>query len=179
LIEIRCGLGCASYRTEDIDVISRKTPNAACALLAFVCLLSAAASHAQKFPLRQGEWTITTPDPSDASHPFVLNYCMNDQTWEHTLSKSSGCTVSDLSMTATGLSYSLSCQEHTMQMTGKGVWTFDGMEHIAAKTVMTITMNGKTNTVTSQGDFRWKGATCNPNDINLRNFNAPPKTPSQ
>ena len=138
-----------------------------CAIVAFALLAAAAASAQQKFPLRQGEWKLTTPDPTQPNQPFVLNYCLNDQTWARSLSNST-CTASNLTRTATGLTYNLTCNMKTLQMSGTGIWTFDGMEHISVKSVTTVTMNGKSNTNTTTADFRWKAAACSPNDLNLR-----------
>jgi hypothetical protein len=54
------------------------------------------------------------------------------------------------------------------QMKGKVDMTFDGMEHMVAKGQIDITMNGKTTSSSSLADYRWKGATCSPNDANLK-----------
>jgi hypothetical protein len=42
------------------------------------------------------------------------------------------------------------------------------MEHMIAKGHIDITMNGKTTSSSSVADYRWKGATCSPNDANLK-----------
>jgi hypothetical protein len=136
----------------------------------FASLLPSATSTwaQQKFPLRPGEWTMTTPNPSDPKNPFVLNFCLNDQTWGRALSQNPICTISNVKITAIGASYNLACNEKSLQMTGTGTWAFDGMEHIAVKTVMMITTGGKTTPSTTTGDFRWKATACSPNDVNLR-----------
>jgi hypothetical protein len=144
-----------------------------CVLLALILLPAAAGWAQQKFPLKHGEWTMTTPDPTDPSHPFVMNFCMNDEAWSRALSTKNTCTVANVNMTGSGLTYEVTCSSPRISMTGKGEWTFDGMEHIAAKSTMTMTMNGNTKSVTSQGDFRWKASSCDPNDVNLRDFTKP------
>jgi hypothetical protein len=139
------------------------------ALLGFVVFLSTSATWAQqKFPLRQGEWTMTTPDPTDPDHPMVMNFCLNDEAWSRALSPNSTCIVSDFKFNPNGATYNFTCKGASMQMSGAGTWTFDGMEHIVAKTVMTMTIGGKTKTSPAQGDFRWKKPACDPNDVNLR-----------
>jgi hypothetical protein len=139
-----------------------------CAAIGTAVLLPATASRAQqKFPLRQGEWIFTTPDPSNPNHPFTLNVCMNDVAWSRSISQSPSCTVSDLRVTSAGVTYNLDCNAKSMQMTVSGTWKFDGMEHIATKSITTMTIGGKATTSTSQGDFRWKNPSCSPDDANL------------
>jgi Protein of unknown function (DUF3617) len=144
-----------------------------CAVLSFAFFFAAAGSAQQKFPLKPGEWTMSTPDPTDPSHPVELNLCLTDATWASALSKSASCVVSNLKTTASGLSYSFACTGKQMQISGSGTWTYDGMEHIIAKATSTMTMGGKTMTSTSPGDYRWKASACSPNDMNLRNSSAP------
>jgi hypothetical protein len=144
-----------------------------CAIIPVAFLLPSTTASAQdKFPSRTGEWTLTAPDPTDASQPFVMNLCMNDQTWAKTLSGNPTCTISKLTRTTSGLTYSIACNAKTVQINGTGTWTFDGAEHIISKSVFTITANGKTNTTSSAADYRWKAATCNPNDANLHDHPA-------
>jgi hypothetical protein len=54
------------------------------------------------------------------------------------------------------------------KMNGKVEMTFDGMEHMIARGSIDVTMNGTTTHSTSMTDYRWKNATCSPNDMNLR-----------
>ena len=141
---------------------------AACLLFGSVLLSASTGWTQQKFPLRQGEWTMTTPDPTNPSQPLTLNICMNDQAWSRAVTPNSICAVSNLNITASGLTYSFTCKGSTLQMSGTGNWKFDGMEHIAATAVTNYTIGGKPTTQATKGDYRWKQTACNPNDVNLR-----------
>jgi hypothetical protein len=127
----------------------------------------------QKFPLRPGEWNVTMSAAGSQNAPMVLPFCLNDETWQKALNQNPSCTVQQFTTTSTGTSYTLDCNTKTYQMSGKVKITFDGMEHMIANSSIDMTMNGKITHLTSQVDYRWKGATCSPNDMNLR----PRKTP--
>jgi len=139
------------------------------AVLAFLVFLAAATCPAQhKFPLRSGEWEASTPDPTGKGTPLVMRYCLNDQTWSKGIGQNPTCSISQFNSTAGGASYNVSCDAKTYQMNGKITLTFDGMQHMISKGVLTMTMNGKAATINNQTDLHWKAPACSPNDINIR-----------
>jgi hypothetical protein len=141
-----------------------------CVVVATALLVPASTGWAQqKFPLRQGEWTATMPDPSSPSKPMTLNFCLNDQTWTRALNQNPICAISNLQISATGLSYNLTCSGKGMQMSGTGSFKFDGMEHMTSTAATTFTVNGKPTTMNTTADYRWKQTECSPNDMNMRN----------
>jgi hypothetical protein len=144
-------------------------------LIAF--LATAICPAQQKFPLRSGEWTSTTPDPTHKSQqPFTLLFCMNDATWTKALNGNPTCSMQQLNITASGGSYSMSCSSQAFQMKGDFRLTFDGMTHMTTTGSIDTTANGKTTHMDSTSDFRWKSPTCDPSvDMNLRNHNKPPR----
>jgi len=133
-------------------------------MLGSLALLPAASWAQQHFPLRAGEWAMTSPQMPSTT--FL--YCMNDALWQKALTQNPVCTIQDLTMGATGASYSLNCPMKSFQMRGPVTLTFDGTEHMTGKGVFEMTMNGKTSTMTSITDFHWKGAACSANDMNMR-----------
>jgi hypothetical protein len=145
-----------------------------------LCLIlvsaTAICSAQQHFPLRSGEWTATTPDPTGANKtPYVMLFCMNDELWVKALTQNPSCTISQLNLTAGGGSYTLDCPMKTMQMKGIVKMTFDGMTHLVSNASFDMTANGKTNHMESSSDFHWKGPACDPAvDVNLRNHSVPP-----
>ena len=135
-----------------------------------IVLAATAVSSAQhKFPLRSGEWMVTTPDPTGPGKPpFVMPYCLNDETWARAFSNRT-CSLQNLSITPSGMSYNLECPASAFQMKGRGTVTFDGMTHMISKGSFDSTANGKTTHMDSTSDYRWKGPTCDPNaDMNLK-----------
>ena len=136
-----------------------------CALMA-----TALASAQQKFPLRSGEWTATTPDPAPGKPPMVTLYCLNDDLWTKALNAIPSCELAQLNFTPLGGSYSLNCTGKAFQMKGNVKLTFDGMTHTTSRGSFDITMGtGKTTHTDSTSEYRWKGATCDPNaDMNLK-----------
>jgi hypothetical protein len=132
-----------------------------------IALFAAASCSAQhKFPLRPGEWVMTSPDAGSTTFLF----CLNDEMWEKALTQNPICTIQQLTLTANGASYSMNCPAKTFQMKGPVTLTFDGPEHMTGKAVLDMTINGKTSTTTSLSDYHWKSATCSPNDMNMRSF---------
>ena len=125
-------------------------------------------SAQQKFPLRSGEWEATVPAINAQDTATVLPYCLNDETWQKSFNQMPSCTIQNFTMTSNGYSYTLVCDMKLYRMNGKVVVTFDGMEHMTGKGMIDMTMNGTTTHTTSITDYRWKGATCSPNDLNLR-----------
>jgi len=141
------------------------------ALLGVVVLLAAPACSAQqKFPLRSGEWTATTPDPTGPNKtPYVMLFCLNDEMWTKALTQNPSCTISQFNITSGGGSYSLDCPAKSFQMKGSVKLTFDGMTHMISNGSFDSTVNGKTTHMDSTSDYRWKGPTCNPDaDMNLK-----------
>jgi Protein of unknown function (DUF3617) len=141
------------------------------AFLGVIVLMATAVTSAQqKFPLRSGEWSSTTPDPTHpASQPMTLLFCMNDETWTKALNGNSTCSMQQLSISPLGATYSLSCPAKAYQMKGNFKITFDGMTHMTSSGSMDMTVNGKTMHTDSTSDFHWKGPTCDPNaDMNLK-----------
>jgi hypothetical protein len=146
--------------------------------LCLAALMAVAACSAQhKFPLRSGEWTSTTPDPTHRSaQPMSMLFCMNDATWTKALNGNPTCSKQQLNINSSGGSYSLSCSGQVFQMKGNFKIVFDGMTHMTSSGSIDTTYNGKTTHMDSTSDFHWKGPTCNPNvDMNLRDFHKPPQ----
>jgi hypothetical protein len=88
--------------------------------------------------------------------------------WTKALTQDPLCTVTQLSVTSSGASYHMDCQMKVFQMKGNIEMSFDGMEHMTAKGLIDLTLNGKTTSSVTHSDYRWKAASCNPNDMNLR-----------
>jgi len=120
----------------------------------------------QKFPLRQGEWEISIPL---GGSPVVLQVCLNDELWTKALTQNPSCSIQDLTVTASAVTYSVDCPSPTVEMKGKVQMTFDGKEHMVAKSNVQISRGGQVSTTTQTIDYRWKAAACNPNDLNLQN----------
>ncbi len=145
----------------------------------FALMTTAAASAQQHFPLRPGEWTETASTINPVTgKPITMLMCMNEETWAKALSGNPTCALKNFTFTPLGGTYSLACSGKSMQMTGEFKVVFDGMTHMTSSGTMMISFNGKTNTMSSSADFRWKGPTCDPNaDMNLKDHHVPP--PSQ
>ncbi len=125
-------------------------------------------SAQNKFPLRSGEWEAKMSVPGSPSSSVSMLYCLNDALWQKALTQDPQCSIQRLAITSSGGSYTIDCEMKAFQMKGKVDMTFDGMEHMIAKGQIDITMNGKTTSSSSLADYRWKGATCSPNDANLK-----------
>lgn len=125
-------------------------------------------SAQQKFPLRSGEWAATTPSPTAGQEPTVLLYCLNDEMWTRALTQDTHCTVTQLSVTSSGATYHMDCQLKVFEMKGNVEMRFDGMDHMTAKASIDMTLNGKTTSSVTNSDYRWKNASCSPNDLNMR-----------
>lgn len=138
--------------------------------------LTAVSSAQSKFPLRSGEWTSTTPDPTrPGGQPMTMLFCMNDETWTKALNGNPSCSMQQFNLTSSGASYSVSCPGKAFQMTGSFKVAFDGMTHMTSSGSIDMTVNGKTSHTDATSDFRWKGPTCDPAvDMNLRNHSIPP-----
>jgi hypothetical protein len=133
--------------------------------LCMIALMAIAPCSAQhKFPLRSGEWVFTSP----ATGTDQTLFCLNDELWEKGLTQNPVCTIQELSVSGTGASYTMNCPAKAFQMKGQVTMSFDGMEHMTSNSVMEMTVNGKTTKMSIQGDYRWKGLTCSPNDVNMR-----------
>jgi hypothetical protein len=130
---------------------------------------TAIASAQQNFPLRSGEWESTTSSGIPNQSPVVLPYCLNDELWTKALTQNPTCAVQRLTVSLTGISYNVDCSSKAFQMKGRVDMSFDGMTHMVGKGSFEMTMNGKTNQIVSQSDYRWKGPTCDPSkDMNLK-----------
>ena len=125
-------------------------------------------SAQDKFPLRSGEWEAKMSAPGSPSSSVSMLYCLNDALWQKSLTQDPQCSIQHLAITSSGGTYAIDCEMKAFQMKGKVDMTFDGMEHMIAKGHIDITMNGKTTRSSSVADYRWKGATCSPNDANLK-----------
>jgi hypothetical protein len=137
--------------------------------LSFITLAAIQVSSPQnKFPLRSGQWEAVTSFVSSPSQSITVQYCLNDALWQKALTQNSVCSVQQLSITSGGASYTVDCPMKAMQMKGKVNMVFDGMEHMTAKGLFDITMNGKTTNSSTVAEYHWKGATCDPNDANLK-----------
>jgi Protein of unknown function (DUF3617) len=115
----------------------------------------------QKFPLRPGEWTLTTPglDP--------MLFCLNDEMWQKALTQNPVCTIQELKVTSGGITYSMNCPAKSFQMKGTVTMTFDGMEHMIGKALIDMTVNGKTTSTPTSQDYRWKSSKCSADDMNM------------
>ena len=135
------------------------------ALLATVAL-----SAQQKFPLRSGEWTATTPGLTPGKPPMTMLYCMNDELWTKALNGNPTCQLQQLNINPLGGSYSLSCAGKSFQMKGNVKLTFDGATHMTSTGSFDMTMgDGKPTHMDSTSEYRWKGPSCDPNaDMNLK-----------
>ena len=125
-------------------------------------------SAQSKFPLRSGEWEADLSVPGSPSSSVTMLYCLNDALWQKALTQDPLCSVQQLAITSSGGSYSLNCESKSFQMKGKVNMVCDGLEHMTAKGQIDITMSGKTTSSTSVAEYHWKGATCSPNDANLK-----------
>ncbi len=121
-------------------------------------------SAQQKFPQRPGEWAMTSPEMG--SKPML--FCLNDDEWQKALTQNKVCTIHDLNVSSSGVSYSVDCPGKSFQMKGRVTMTFDGKEHMIGTGQIDSLMNGKTTTTQTHQDFRWKNPECSPNDLNLR-----------
>jgi hypothetical protein len=132
--------------------------------LSVVAWTAGVSCHAQqKFPLRPGEWAFTSP--GTGSDPML--FCLNDEMWQKALTQNPVCTIQELKVTSGSITYSMNCPAKSFQMKGTGTLTFDGMEHMTGKGVVDITVNGKTTSSPSTGDYRWKRSQCGPEDMNM------------
>jgi hypothetical protein len=136
-------------------------------VLGFVFLLTMAAS-AQHFPLKQGEWEMTSTPTTPGQPPMTLLFCFSDAEWVKGLSQNPSCTIQNLSVTSADMSYNVDCPLRTMQMKGTVRLIFDGMTHMTGKSSLDFTVNGKTTHTNPQTEYHWKQAECSPNDMNLR-----------
>jgi hypothetical protein len=121
----------------------------------------------EKFPLKPGEWTRNLK-VAGAPNGRVIPYCLNDEYWMKAFNQSLGCTVKQLGATPAGMVLSVECQNAIRQVKGTVQLTYDGMEHMTEKSTFQLTTNGNTNKVETVTDWRWKGPTCGPADINTR-----------
>jgi hypothetical protein len=136
--------------------------------LPLVFLVASALPAQQKFPLRSGEWTATTPVPGGP--PDVMLYCLNDETWTRALAGKSICQLQQLSISAQGANYNLACSARGFEMKGDVKVTFDGMTHMKSSGNFEINIGGAVTHSTSGSDYRWQGPDCRPDkDINLMN----------
>ncbi len=137
-------------------------------LCALVLPATANCMAQEKFPLRSGEWEAKMSDDSMPNSAMTMKYCLNDELWTRALTRNPSCKIDQLSVTSGGATYTMDCPTKSFQMKGKVELSFDGMEHMTGKGLMDMTINGKTTSSVSHVDYRWKGATCSPDDVNLR-----------
>ena len=125
-------------------------------------------SAQSKFPLRSGEWEAKMSVPGSPDSSMTMLYCLNDALWQKALTQDPLCSIQQLAITSSGGSYSLDCESKSFQMKGKVNMVFDGLEHMTAKGQVDITMGGKTTSSTTVAEYHWKGASCSPDDANLK-----------
>jgi hypothetical protein len=125
------------------------------------------AQQQQKFPLLPGEWEVSTT-AEGAKEPVVLRVCLNDDLWTRSLAPSPKCSIEGLNVTAKGVSYVSDCPTATYDLKSTVEITFEGRDHMVAKGLSEVTSDGNKSTLKSVADYRWKGPTCNPNDVNLK-----------
>jgi len=135
---------------------------------AVVLLGTSVASAQQKFPLRPGEWEASISADASKVPPKVILLCLNNELWLKAMSQNPACSMQQLSYSSKGTSYSMDCPLQTVQMSGKVYVSFLGMEHMTARATMDITLNGVTSHSKIYVDYRYKGATCGPGDVNLQ-----------
>ena len=138
----------------------------ALSLMALVAIQACSAQN--KFPLHSGEWQAVMSVPGSPSSSMTMLYCLNDALWQKALTQDPECSIQQLAITSGGGSYTIDCASKVFQMKGKVDLIFDGLDHMTAKGQITITMNGTTTSSTTVAEYRWKGATCSPNDANLK-----------
>jgi hypothetical protein len=136
-----------------------------------VLLFASVASGAQqekKFPLKPGEWQITSRASGGNGKATEHLFCLTDATWQKSLVMNPNCTIQNLNINSGGLDYAVTCQSNSASMKGKFLFVFDGMMHMSGTGTFEAVSNGKFSTVHSETDFHWKSATCGPADENLR-----------
>jgi hypothetical protein len=138
------------------------------ALGACACLATAVSSAQQSFPLRSGEWEARISSVGSKDAPMVLRLCLNDELWQKALAQNPSCSVQQLTFSSRGATYSMDCPMAAFQMKGKVDVSFDGKEHMTARSSMDMTFNGSDTHLVSLLDYRYKGPTCSPNDVNMR-----------
>jgi hypothetical protein len=133
-----------------------------------VLVFLAAGVAQQGFPGRPGDWEYT--GKTDAlPEPIVQHFCLTNETWAKALTQvPDSCKIQDLSVTSKGVHYTLECDMKTVQIKGPTDITFDGLEHMTAKSTVTTTAGGKTTTSVATADYRWKGAACTDADVNTK-----------
>ncbi|MGD0732106.1 MAG: DUF3617 family protein [Terracidiphilus sp.] len=122
----------------------------------------------QKFPLRPGEWVARITTAGAKTAPMVLRLCLNDESWLKTFARNPSCSVEQLTFSSKGATYSLDCPLNSFQMKGTVDVTFEGPQHMVARSSMDMTMGGSTAHSVSVLDYRYKGPTCSPDDVNLK-----------
>ena len=127
-----------------------------------------ACSAQSKFPLRSGEWQAQMSVPGSSGSSMTMLYCLNDALWQKALTQDPLCSIQQLAITSSGGSYSMDCEMKSFQMKAKVDLVFDGLEHMTAKGQVDITMGGKTTSSTTVAEYHWKGASCSPDDANLK-----------
>ncbi len=138
-----------------------------------IALASATLAFAQqKFPLNTGEWEVTIPVPIAGQPPMKMLYCLNDAMWEKALTQNPSCKISDVVKDSSGASYAMDCQNPSYKMSGKVRLEFAGKDHMTGKSTMEIIRDGKTTSMTSTSDWRWKTSACSPNDANMKDHKA-------
>lgn len=141
----------------------------------FAMCLSAAAvcgqqNAQQKFPLHQGEWEVSIPI---GASPVVLRVCLNDELWTKALTQNPSCSIEDLNVTGKAVTYAVDCPSPTVEMKGKVEMTFDGKEHMIARSNVQISRSGQISNATQTIDYRWKAAVCSPDDLNIKDAKSP------
>jgi len=146
--------------------------------LLIVTLAAGAACFAQqKFPLRPGEWEVTTTF-AGASKPFTVRLCLNDQLWTKALAPNKNCTIQNMSMNSRGVNYLEDCPGQTPPAKGRVALSYEGKEHMTGKAFFDTTKDGVITTTTMVVDYRWKGPECNAEDVNLRQSKPAPSPPA-
>jgi hypothetical protein len=140
------------------------------AFLGVIALMATAVSSAQQnFPLRPGEWLVTTPGATPDQPPTIVPFCLNNDLWYKNLTKNPTCAITNYSTTPAGISYNISCSTTYFLMKGKVNIVFDGMTHMVSQGSIDTNIRGTISHSYSQSDYRWKGPTCDPNtDVNLK-----------
>jgi len=138
------------------------------ALLVIVLVAAGSVCRAQqKFPLHSGDWEVSTSF-AGSTKPFTVRVCLNDELWTKALSQNATCSIQSLSVWAKGVTYLMDCPSKTVEMKGKVELSFDGKEHMTGKATIDMTRDGKTTNSVTIVDYRWKGAICGPDDVNMK-----------
>lgn len=136
-------------------------------------LLFATAATAQRFPLKPGEWEMTSDSVAPGQMPMAILFCFKDDLWAKALSQRPECSVQNVTLSETGATYDIDCPLKNFHMSGAFHLTFDGMTHMTSKGTLNFDVNGQSMYTNTQSDFHWRQTDCKPEDVNLKQHPGP------